>query len=73
MKSKQQIEELGKIYQESTPNQLYADYLGFVKGYGQAQKDAGELLAECKLQLEYLNDKFGETGTTNILLGKLTL
>lgn len=28
------------------------------------------LLNECKLQLEYLNDKFGETGTTNALLAK---
>ena len=30
-----------------------------------------ELLYECKLQLEYLNNKFGETGTTNVLLSKL--
>lgn len=30
-----------------------------------------ELLQECKLQLEYLNEKFGETGTTNSLLAKL--
>jgi hypothetical protein len=30
-----------------------------------------ELLQECKLQLEYLNEKFGETGTTNSLLSKL--
>lgn len=29
------------------------------------------LLQECRLQLEYLNDKFGETGTTNQLLSKL--
>lgn len=31
-----------------------------------------ELLYECKLQLEYLNQKFGETGTTNALLSKIT-
>ncbi len=30
-----------------------------------------ELLIECKNQLEYLNEKFGETGTTNSLLAKL--
>ncbi len=31
------------------------------------------LLQECKLQLEYLNEKFGETGTTNSLLSKLKI
>lgn len=30
--------------------------------------DQNNLLQECKLQLEYLNEKFGETGTTNALL-----
>lgn len=30
-----------------------------------------ELLTECKLQLEYLNEKFGETGTTNSVLSKI--
>ena len=30
-----------------------------------------ELLRECNLQLEYLSDKFGETGTGNALLTKL--
>ena len=30
-----------------------------------------ELLRECRLQLEYLNGKFGETGTTNSLLSKI--
>ena len=30
-----------------------------------------QLLQECILQLEYLNEKFGETGTTNALLSKL--
>lgn len=30
-----------------------------------------DLLLECKLQLEYLNEKFGETGTTNALLSKI--
>lgn len=34
-------------------------------------KNEKELLQECKLQLEYLNEKFGETGTTNALLTKL--
>jgi hypothetical protein len=29
------------------------------------------LLQECRLQLEYLNEKFGETGTTNALLSRL--
>lgn len=29
------------------------------------------LLQECRLQLEYLNQKFPSTGTTNSLLGKL--
>ena len=30
-----------------------------------------ELLQECKLQLEYLNEKFGKTGTTNSLIAKI--
>lgn len=30
-----------------------------------------DLLDECRLQLEYLNGKFGETGTTNNLLARL--
>ena len=30
-----------------------------------------ELLQECKLQLEFLNKKFGETGTTNSLIAKI--
>lgn len=34
-------------------------------------KNETELLQECKLQLEYLNEKFGETGTTNSLLTKI--
>lgn len=34
-------------------------------------KNETELLQECKLQLEYLNEKFGETGTTNRLLTKI--
>lgn len=32
-----------------------------------------EILQECKLQLEYLNEKFGKTGTTNALLAKIDL
>jgi hypothetical protein len=32
---------------------------------------AERLLEECRLQLKYLNEKFGETGTTNALLSKL--
>ena len=31
------------------------------------------LLKECKIQLEYLNQKFQETGTTNALISKLNL
>jgi len=34
-------------------------------------KNETELLQECKLQLKYLNEKFGETGTTNALLTKI--
>lgn len=34
------------------------------------KKEIG-LLQECKLQLEYLNEKFGETGTTNALITKI--
>jgi hypothetical protein len=30
-----------------------------------------KILQECKIQLEYLNEKFGETGTTNALLPKI--
>jgi hypothetical protein len=30
-----------------------------------------DLLRECKLQLEYLNQKFQETGTATGLLGKI--
>ena len=33
--------------------------------------ETSELLQECKLQLEYLNEKFGQTGTTNSLLAKI--
>lgn len=32
-----------------------------------------DLLMECKIQLEYLNEKFGETGTTNSLIAKIDL
>lgn len=32
-----------------------------------------DLLRECRLQLEYLNEKFQETGTTNALLVKINL
>lgn len=34
-------------------------------------EDFLNLLKECKLQLEYLNEKFGNTGTTNSLLARL--
>lgn len=30
-----------------------------------------DLLAECRAQLEYLNGKFQETGTTNALLARI--
>ena len=43
----------------------------FVEGYNQCQNDNANILNECVLQLEYLNEKFGETGTTNALLSKL--
>lgn len=33
--------------------------------------ETSELLQECKIQLEYLNEKFGQTGTTNALLAKI--
>ena len=29
------------------------------------------LLTECKLQFEYLNEKFGETGTTECLISRI--
>lgn len=35
------------------------------------EKQQQDLLNECEIQLEYLNQKFGETGTTNALLAKL--
>ncbi len=35
------------------------------------REETVELLQECILQLEYLNEKFGETGTTNKLLSRL--
>jgi hypothetical protein len=35
------------------------------------EKQQQDLLNECEIQLEYLNQKFGETGTTNALLSKL--
>lgn len=34
--------------------------------------DAIDLLDECRLQLEYLNGKFGKTGTTENILGRIT-
>lgn len=36
-----------------------------------SEKKQQDLLNECEIQLEYLNQKFGETGTTNALLAKL--
>jgi hypothetical protein len=33
--------------------------------------DLLDLLDECRLQLEYLNGKFGETGTSNALLSRI--
>ena len=35
------------------------------------ENEQQDLLNECEIQLEYLNQKFGETGTTNALLSKL--
>lgn len=45
----------------------------FKAGYKEGLKDSKllEMLKECKLQLEYLNEKFTETGTTNSLLSKI--
>lgn len=48
----------------------------FKAGYNQALEDNKytetlNMLKECKLQLEYLNEKFTETGTTNSLLSKI--
>ena len=47
----------------------------FKAGYEEGLKDSEllEMLKECKLQLEYLNEKFAETGTTNSLLSKIEL
>lgn len=50
----------------------------FKAGYKQALEDTKTsemlgMLKECKLQLEYLNEKFTETGTTNSLLSKIEL
>jgi len=36
-----------------------------------AQQRYVELIHECRLQLEYLNEKFGETGTTNSVLSRI--
>lgn len=33
--------------------------------------DKDELLIECGLQLKYLSEKFGETGTSNQLMSKI--
>lgn len=33
--------------------------------------DAIDLLDECRLQLEYLSNKFGQTGTTENVLGRI--
>ena len=40
-------------------------------GYAIGIKSATNLLVECKLQLQYLNEKFGETGTTNAIIAKI--
>jgi len=37
----------------------------------EVSETAFDLLIECELQLEYLNQKFGQTGTTNALISKL--
>ena len=42
-----------------------------IKQAKEMEKQQQDLLNECEIQLEYLNQKFGETGTTNALLAKL--
>jgi hypothetical protein len=37
----------------------------------EAERPFVELLMECKLQLEYLNQKFTETGTTNTIIARI--
>ena len=60
------IEKLVRYYKSGflTPQDFERVLKSFID-----RKD--NLLHECKNQLEYLNEKFGETGTTNQLLGKL--
>lgn len=41
------------------------------KEHSEGEIEARDLLDECRLQLEYLNDKFKETGTTNSVLAKV--
>jgi len=59
--------KLGFEFYDDQPRKGSVDYLLMEEKV----KKMRDVLAECKLQLEYLNEKFGETGTTNQLLGKV--
>jgi hypothetical protein len=61
---------------QSFNNQLQIKWLPkeetkFESHISEVSETAFDLLVECELQLEYLNQKFGQTNTTNALISKL--
>lgn len=82
------IEEHGKHIPYSEKNDFYkklettqrAIILESMRQYAGSQNneiqgnlnDAIDLLDECRLQFEYLSNKFGKTGTTENVLARLT-
>lgn len=50
----------------------FGDVCTLLKQYAEKERNiAVDLLDECRLQLEYLSNKFGETGTGNNLLSRI--
>jgi hypothetical protein len=86
MKSKIKLYNLpeklpGDFLLEQCPNPLmladgayyhYSKVCVLLRRYSEQQNEkAIDLLDECRLQLEYLSQKFGETGTGNNLISRI--
>lgn len=52
-------------------NDFIITHINEIEQAKEMEKQQQDLLNECEIQLEYLNQKFVETGTTNALLAKL--
>lgn len=48
-----------------------AVYLGTIFGIAKGRQESAALIQEAKLQIEYLHEKFGETGSGNAVLMRL--